>query len=253
MEALIVIKRKTIVHMIKWRWTQRWSMRLVQGNGQEKILVTILLQETDSPVTAAVRVGKALCHIRFKGSCPFSGFHPFLVSQLFQIAPHIIPVLLIPAFRTFSIAEIIATIQMPFANVAAMDLLVCQTLADGLDTLAKRHTIRGNTVTVREHTGKNGASGRTADWLAGISILITNSLLGQPIQIRRDHPAVTITAKHIFSCGVRHKKNHLFSFTHTLTSSFLFAALLSPLYHTTFSVQKMPAHVHDFFCYPHFL
>ena len=70
--------------MIKWRWTQRWSMRLVQGNGQEKILVTILLQETDSPVTAAVRVGEALCHIRFKGSCPFSGFHPFLVSQLFQ-------------------------------------------------------------------------------------------------------------------------------------------------------------------------
>ena len=73
------------------------------------------------------------------------------------------------------------------------------------------------------------------------------------VQIRRDHPAITITAKHIFSCGVRHKKNHLFSFTHTLTSSFLFAALLSPLYHTTFSVQKMPAHVHDFFCYPHFL
>ena len=149
MEALIVIKRKTIVHMIKWRWTQRWSMRLVQGNGQEKILVTILLQETDSPVTAAVRVGEALCHIRFKGSCPFSGFHPFLVSQLFQIAPHIIPVLLIPAFRTFSIAEIIATIQMPFANVAAMDLLVCQTLSDGHTADLEKRSPDGREITCR--------------------------------------------------------------------------------------------------------
>ena len=129
-----------------------------------------------------------------------------------------------------------------------MDLLVCQTLSDGLDTLAKRHTIHGNTVTVREHTGKNGASGRTADWLAGISILITNSLLGQPFRFGVIIRLSTITAKHIFSCGVRQQKNHLFSFFNSypnLLVWFCFSVhCYPPLYlNDIFSSRKCLLHV----------
>ena len=60
-----------------------------------------------------------------------------------------------------------------------------------------------------KRSGKDRASGRTADRLAGVGILITDSPLSQSVQIGGFHNFVAVAAQHVFSCGVRHNKNDL--------------------------------------------
>ena len=50
---------------------------------------------------------------RMKGAI----YHSFLRSKLLQVVSHVIPVICIPALRTSAQAEIIASVQMPFADI----------------------------------------------------------------------------------------------------------------------------------------
>ena len=63
---------------------------------------------------------------------------------------------------------------------------------------------------MRGKTGENGRTGRTAHRLAGLGVLITNSLLSQVIKVRSFHFFVAVTTEHIGTGRVGHNENNLF-------------------------------------------
>ena len=220
-ESLIVIKREVLIHPVKRCRTQRRSMRLIIGNRQEEILVSILLKETDCTVGTPMCIGETLAHLRAVRRRTLSRFYTLLLRQFLKIASHIIPVVRVPALRALSISKIVSAVEMPLSDITAVYILICQTLTDRLHTLTERHTVRRHSIAVREKSGENRTSRRTTDRLTGIRILIANSALCQMVEIWSLHPTVPVTAKHILSCRVRHKENDLSLSAHLVSSLIL--------------------------------
>ena len=129
------------IHIHIFLRAQIWPVRLVKRCHTEEILIVIIFQEIYRPVSHSMAEGKFLFNIILFNTVRPPGYHSFLRSKLFQVVSHIIPVICIPALRTSAQAEIIASVQMPFADIGRMYPMIGQTLSDTLHIPGNTHGI----------------------------------------------------------------------------------------------------------------
>ena len=191
------------------------EVRLVEGEDEEELVLIVFGEELDGLVRAAVGVGEVLGHALGVGlGLPCAG--AVLGGELLKIAAHVIPVVGVPAIGAAAHAEVVAAVELPFADMRAGEAVVGHALADGLDVLAQGQGGAPGAVGVRIETGMYGGTGGTCDRLAGVGLVEPDALSGKAVDIRSPHTVVSIAAKHVGPLGVRHDQHNFLGPLHPL-------------------------------------
>ena len=178
-------------------------MGFIQGHGQEKILFPMLLEKIQCPVGTAVSEGKLrgnsllICSV-------VAGCQPLFLRQFLQVTAHVVPVFRVPSLRTDTHAKVIAAVQMPFPDIGRANPIVGKALTDGFYISPQGNAVRETAVGMGICTGKQGRTGRTADWLTSVGVLAADSLRGQAVKIWCVHIRITVAPHHVLTRGVRH-------------------------------------------------
>ena len=98
-------------------------VRFVQGHRQKEVLFSVFFQEVNGPLSTAVSESKIRLHALPAGLI-LPGGHSLLLRQFFQVIPHVIPVLRVPALRADSQPKIVSPVQMPFPHIGRADPIV---------------------------------------------------------------------------------------------------------------------------------
>ena len=118
-------------------------MRLVKGDDKEIIVVTVLLHIVERPLHDAVSVCKLRLYVLVIHRLRHTRLYAvMIVPQLLKISAHIVPVIGIPPVGADTVAEIIAAVKMPLADISGTYAVVMQSLTDGVNIVAKRHAVR---------------------------------------------------------------------------------------------------------------
>ena len=131
----------------------------------------------------------------------------FFRRQFFQVTAHVEPEGGVPAIRAAPQAEVIAAVEMPFADIGGVKAVVSQPLSDGFDVVAEGHHVGPGAGAVRIGAGKKRRARWLADRLASISTLEKHTFRGQPVQARCLHVPIAIAAEHVPALGVGHKQH----------------------------------------------
>lgn len=155
-------------------------------------------------------IGEFFLNIILFHAFRLAGQIPFLFRQLLKIAAHVIPVIRIPAVRAAAQAEIIAAVQVPFADVGGVYALIRQPAPNILYIIGQPHAVGPACAGMGIAPCEYGGAGRLTDGLGGVRLFKTDAILRQPVQRRRFHIRVSVAAQHIRALGIGHNKNHFF-------------------------------------------
>jgi len=117
-------------------------VRLVKGDDEKIIVVAVLFHKVErtghhAPAVCKFGVNAFVVHGLRK-----TGFYTVVVAAQFRkIAAHVVPVVGIPAVGAYAVAEVVASVKMPFADVGGVEAAVVQALTDGVNIVAERHAV----------------------------------------------------------------------------------------------------------------
>ena len=161
-------------------------MGLVEAHHQEVVLVGVAADEVHRPGGAPVGKGELLRDVLLFHGAGLAGLIALLVGELLQIVAHVVPHVGVPAFGGGSQAEVIAAVQVPLADVAGVNALVGQALADGAHVQPRGHAV-------------------------GVGAVDAGVLAGE----ERFDAHVLVAADHVQPLGVGHDQHELL-FAHSL-------------------------------------
>ncbi len=118
-------------------------MGLVIGDHQKVVVVQIMvfLQEIDRLVGTAVSEGELRLDVMGLHAVGLAGKIALLGREFVQVIAHVVPVIGIPAVRASAKPEVVASVQMPFSDVGAVDAVVAQPASDILDIVGQSHAV----------------------------------------------------------------------------------------------------------------
>ncbi len=195
-------------------------VRLVVGDDQQEIFALVGFEEADRPIGAAVAEGEFGGEVRIAVQRGRARAQPFLRGQLLQIVAHVVPVGRVPAVRAAAQPEVVAAVQVPFADIGGVDAPVMQPLADRLDVVAHRVGIGPNAVGMGECAGEERRACRAADGLARVGAVEAHPLAGEPVEVGRVHVGIAVAPDHVLALGVGHDEDDL-TWWHTQFSDVL--------------------------------
>ena len=162
--------------------TNAWVVRFIQRDGQEEIAVAVLLQKADRPIAAAVRKSILLFRVipaavHILTALPARA----VIRQFVKEVAHIVPIPFVKPVGTFAVTEIVAAVQMPFADVAARDPALGEQLPNVRNTAAQRHAVCLHPVGMRIKPRKQRRACGTANRLAGKGVFKTQAVFSKRI------------------------------------------------------------------------
>ena len=157
-------------------------MRFIQRDGQEEIAVAVLLQKADRPIAAAVRKSILLFRVIPAAVHILTAFPACaVIRQFVKEVAHIVPIPFVKPVGTFAVAEIVAAVQMPFADVAARNPALGEQLPNMRNTAAQRHTVCLHPVGMRIKPRKQRRACGAANRLAGKGVFKTQAVFSKRI------------------------------------------------------------------------
>ncbi|KAF5032403.1 hypothetical protein DSECCO2_617640 [anaerobic digester metagenome] len=184
-------------------------MRLVVGDGKEKILSLMLLHIPDCLVRNPVGIGHFSTPILIEGCLRLAGTKPFFRRELFQVVVHVVPICTIPTIRTPPQSEVVPAVKVPLPCISGLDAVVREPLAQCLHIGPQRKIVGNHPVGVGEGPGKQSRACGTTYRLTAVSLLVTQTLSGKLVEVGSLHTAVAIAAQHVLAGGIGHNEHNL--------------------------------------------